>query len=295
MVGWFEYVDTKEVRLIQGIFGAPVRIPLVKVEVDIAGRREKLLCGMVERLLPGVSILIGNDYSELFPLSLNVATRARMNGCDSDVVHSEVASQHTDEDRQSSVINDCAVSSEVRRAMDNSNESTHVSNNDVGVALGADSTSLIGINGSHVDDVSKDAVCLNKQQPVRRNGLNGSQVGQVRSSAVQQNTRSEDNCVGSMNARMQADVHVVDNSKQVVNAGLDISKSQLIQLQTNDATLVKWFGLAKGISDLNGSSQCVLRDWVLMRLWCDRHRPSDIPIKQIVVPVSYSDISFGLE
>ena len=193
------------------------------MEVDIAGRREKLLCGMVERLLPGVSILIDNDYSELFPLSLNVATRARarMNGCDSDVVHSEVASQHTDEDRQSSVINDCAVSSEVRRAMDNSNESTHVSNNDVSVALGAnDSTSLIGINGSHVDDVSKDAVCLNKQQPVRRNGLNGSKVGQVRSSVVQQNTRSGDNCVGSMNARMQADVHVVDNSKQVVNAGL---------------------------------------------------------------------------
>src|SRR6218665_3713181 len=53
----------------------------------------------------------------------------------------------------------------------------------------------------------------------------------------------------------------------------------------NNATLVKLYGLAKGIRDLNGSSQYVLSDGVLMRLWCDRHRPSDIPIKQIVVPV----------
>jgi len=30
MVEWFEYVDTKEVRRIQGLFGAPVRIPLVR-------------------------------------------------------------------------------------------------------------------------------------------------------------------------------------------------------------------------------------------------------------------------
>jgi len=73
------------------------------VEVDIAGRREKLLCGMVERLLPGVTMLIGNDYSELFPLSVNVVTRARarMNDCNSDVavVHSEVANGHVNEDR----------------------------------------------------------------------------------------------------------------------------------------------------------------------------------------------------
>ncbi len=71
-----------------------------------------------------------------------------MNGCDSDVLHSEVASLHVNEDRQSSVINDCAVSSEVRRAVDNLNESTPVSNNDVGEALGAnDGMSLVGING----------------------------------------------------------------------------------------------------------------------------------------------------
>src|SRR6218665_953074 len=52
----------------------------------------------------------------------------------------------------------------------------------------------------------------------------------------------------------------------------------------NDATLVKLYGLAKCIRELNGSSQYVLRDGVLMRLWCDRHRPSDLPIKQIGFP-----------
>jgi len=85
---------------------------------------------------------------------------------------------------------------------------------------------------------------------------------------------------------MHTDVPVDDKSKQVVNSGLDMSKSQLIQLQIQLQTLVKLYGLAKGIRDLNGSSQYVLRDGVLMRLWFDRHRPSDIPIKQIVVPVS---------
>ena len=64
MVEWFEYVDTKEVRLIQEIFGAPVQIPLVKVEVDIAGRREKCLCVIVESLLPEVTRPIVREYCE---------------------------------------------------------------------------------------------------------------------------------------------------------------------------------------------------------------------------------------
>ena len=149
---------------------------------------------------------------------------------------------------------------------------------------------------------------LEQQQPVRHNGFNGSEVGQVRSAAVQQTAQSGDNCLVSMNARKHTVVTVDDKSNQCVNSGLDVSKSQLTQLQMNHATLVELYGLAKGIRDLNGSSQCVLRDGVLMRLWCDRHsasdwcalqealykctdtiqynRPSDMPIKQIVVPLS---------
>ena len=47
--------------------------------------------------------------------------------------------------------------------MDNWNESTPVSNNDVSEVLGAnDGMSLGGIKGSHVNDVLKDAVCLNE-------------------------------------------------------------------------------------------------------------------------------------
>ena|SRR6218665_1252116 len=48
----------------------------------------------------------------------------------------------------------------------------------------------------------------------------------------------------------------------------------------NDVSLVKLFALAKSVRDLNGSSQYVLCDGVLMRTWCDKHRPSDVPIKQ---------------
>ena len=73
-----------------------------------------------------------------------------MNDSNSDVavVHSEVANGHVNEDRQSNVVEECAVSSQVRRTMDNLNESTPVSNTDVSEALGAnDGTSLVGING----------------------------------------------------------------------------------------------------------------------------------------------------
>jgi len=65
-------------------------------------------------------------------------------------------------------------------------------------------------------------VCLNEQQPVRRNGLNGSKVGEVRLAAVQQNARSGDNCLGAMNARKYTVVPVDDKSKQCVNSGFDI-------------------------------------------------------------------------
>ena len=158
-----------------------------------------------------------------------------MNDCNSDValVHSEVANRHVNEDRQATVVKDCAVSSEVRRAVDNLNESAPVSDNDVSEALGAnDGTSLVGINESHVNDVSTGAVCMNKQQPVRRNGLNGSEVGQVRSAAVQQTAQSDDNCFVSMNARKHRPtvVPVDDKSKQCVNSDLDVWRSQLIQL-----------------------------------------------------------------
>src|SRR6218665_3665059 len=93
------------------------------------------------------------------------------------------------------------------------------------------------------------------QTNCRGTGLNGSEVGQVRSAAVQQTAQSGDNCLVSMNARKHTVVPVDDKSKQCVNFGLDILISQLIQLQMNDATLVKLYGLARGIRYLNGSSQ----------------------------------------
>ena len=61
MLEWFEYVDTKEVRLIQGIVGSLVQITLVEIEVEVHGKCETPLCGLVEHLFLGATLLVGND------------------------------------------------------------------------------------------------------------------------------------------------------------------------------------------------------------------------------------------
>ena len=96
------------------------------------------------------------------------------------------------------------------------------------------------------------------------------------------NERSNASQMSQSNERMHTGVLDCDKLKRFVDSGLDISKQQLIQLQINDAALVK----LQSVRDLNGSSQYVLCNGVLMRTLCDKHWPSDVPIKQIVVPIS---------
>lgn len=57
-----------------------------------------------------------------------------------------------------------------------------------------------------------------------------------------------------------------------------------MQLQLNDSSLVKLFVLSMSVRDLNGASEYSLCDGVLVRTLCNRNLPSDMPIKQIVVP-----------
>ena len=115
MVGWFEYVDTREVRLIQGIFGSPAKVPLVKVDLD--GKRETLLCGLIGRLLPGVTLLLANDYSKLLPLSVSVVTRskARMNECTN--VHNDESVRLHFSESQCNAVNDLVVSGDARQSV----------------------------------------------------------------------------------------------------------------------------------------------------------------------------------
>jgi len=70
-----EYIHTGEVRLIQGIVGQPVSVPLVEILIELNGRKQWILCGLVPSLPQDISVIIGNDYSNLLPVSVGVITR----------------------------------------------------------------------------------------------------------------------------------------------------------------------------------------------------------------------------
>lgn len=59
------------------MFGDPVQVSSVKVDVEVNGQRETLLCGLVDRLLNGITLLVGNYYDHLFPLNVAVVTRGQ--------------------------------------------------------------------------------------------------------------------------------------------------------------------------------------------------------------------------
>lgn len=67
-----EFKDTHEDRLIQGVVGEPVQIPLVELQVQGDLINGSILCGLVDRLPPGIDILIGND---LAPVDISAVTR----------------------------------------------------------------------------------------------------------------------------------------------------------------------------------------------------------------------------
>lgn len=80
--------------------------------------------------------------------------------------------------------------------------------------------------------------------------------------ALQLHVQSNESRLLQSDERMCTGVFDCDKSKQAISSGLDSSKSQLTQLQMNDASLVKLFALAKNNRELNGSSQCMMSDGV---------------------------------
>ena len=71
-----DYLNTRENRLIQGIFGYPTEIPLVKIDFENDEVQGKFLCGLVDSPPQGVDILVGNDLEQIVPLSTSLVSHA---------------------------------------------------------------------------------------------------------------------------------------------------------------------------------------------------------------------------
>ena len=72
-----DYVHTGEDRLIQGIVGEAVKVPLVEIQLESELVSGTILCGLVDKLPKGINILIGNDVVQNEPIDVAVVTRAQ--------------------------------------------------------------------------------------------------------------------------------------------------------------------------------------------------------------------------
>ena len=53
--------DTGEIRLIQGVSGNIIKVPLVEIKLETSLFSETVLCGLIDSLPDGVDFLLGND------------------------------------------------------------------------------------------------------------------------------------------------------------------------------------------------------------------------------------------
>src|SRR6218665_1774825 len=67
-----DYLDTLELRLIQGILGQPTDVPLVEVRIESDKLSGIILCGLVDNLPHGIDFLIGNGLQEELPLHVSL-------------------------------------------------------------------------------------------------------------------------------------------------------------------------------------------------------------------------------
>ena len=73
-----EFKDTGETRLLKGISGAVMELPLVQMRVECEFAKGEILCCLINELPAGISILIGNDIAmEGEPMNIAVVTRAQ--------------------------------------------------------------------------------------------------------------------------------------------------------------------------------------------------------------------------
>ena len=62
-----DYRSTDEVRLIRGVTGDIISVPLVEISLDCALCIGTYLCGFVSTLPSGIAVLVGN-YFTLLPI-----------------------------------------------------------------------------------------------------------------------------------------------------------------------------------------------------------------------------------
>ena len=73
-----DYRLTDEVRLIRGVTGDIMSVPLIEITIKSALCTGTYLCGLVSTLPPGIAILVGNDLCPDTPVAdVNVVTRAQ--------------------------------------------------------------------------------------------------------------------------------------------------------------------------------------------------------------------------
>src|ERR1043165_2030263 len=72
-----EYIVTGEDRLIQGIVGEAVKVPLVEISLESEMVTGNFLCGLVDKVPNGINLLIGNDLVRNEPVDIGVVTRAQ--------------------------------------------------------------------------------------------------------------------------------------------------------------------------------------------------------------------------
>jgi len=65
-----------ENRLIKGVLGQAVAVPLVQISVSSDQGDGTILCGLIDELPQGVDILVGNDHRNLVPVHFGVITRS---------------------------------------------------------------------------------------------------------------------------------------------------------------------------------------------------------------------------
>src|SRR6218665_1773886 len=63
-----------ENRLIKGVLGQAVAVPLVQISVSSDQGDGTILCGLIDELPQGVDILVGNDHRDLVPVNVGVIT-----------------------------------------------------------------------------------------------------------------------------------------------------------------------------------------------------------------------------
>src|SRR6218665_1798435 len=270
-----EYIHTGEVRLIQGVVGQAVSVPLVEILIELNGRKQWILCGLVSSLPQDISVIIGNDYSNLLPVSVGVITRGmarnqRTGELDSYAERVQARQAALDLQRspaldvtsrpfmQSNVVQGLSDASVSNGSVVSSTDVSHANQlTDVDSELEGISESCVG----ELDD-GNDVACANSTLGLHSDELNES---------------VEDELVGV------SDLYSTPRDCAVLEM-LHVASHGMSTLQTTDESQTDIVVLGDGELTVFDQALFQVRNGVLVRAWRDRFSPVGCEITQVVVP-----------